>query len=44
MLSSMKISSTLAVRLTIPPVGLVWDFHPLVSAPCPGAHETKAES
>src|SRR6185295_7250698 len=26
--------STLAVRLTIPPVGLVRDFHPLVSAPC----------
>ena len=25
---------TLAVRLTIPPVGFVGDFHSLVSAPC----------
>src|SRR6185295_4553351 len=33
--------STLAVRLTIPPVGLVRDFHPLVSAPC-RANTTKA--
>ena len=31
---------TLAVRLTIPPVGLVGDFHPRVSAPC-RAHENK---
>src|SRR6266478_6103993 len=31
---------TLAVRLTIPPVGLVGDFHPQVSAPC-RAHKTK---
>ena len=29
---------TLAVRLTIPPVGFVGDFHSLVSAPC-RAHE-----
>ena len=31
---------TLAVRLTIPPVGFVGDFHSLVSAPC-RAHETE---
>ena len=31
---------TLAVRLTIPPVGFVGDFHSLVSAPC-RAHEEK---
>src|SRR5258705_10086615 len=33
---------TLAVRLTIPPVGLVGDFHPQVSAPC-RAHTHKKE-
>jgi hypothetical protein len=33
-------ADTLAVRLTIPPVGLVGDFHPLVSAPC-RAHTKK---
>jgi hypothetical protein len=31
---------TLAVRLTIPPVRLVRDFHPLVNAPC-RAHKKK---
>src|SRR3989454_4616458 len=31
---------TLAVRLTIPPVGFVGDFHSLVRAPC-RAHQTK---
>ena len=31
---------TLAVRLTIPPVGLVGDFHSLVNAPC-RAHKEK---
>src|SRR5882724_8993829 len=31
---------TLAVRLTIPPVGFVGDFHSLVSAPC-RAHENR---
>src|SRR5207253_10858668 len=31
---------TLAVRLTIPPVGFVGDFHSLVSAPC-RAHQNK---
>jgi hypothetical protein len=31
---------TLAVRLTIPPTGFVWDFHPQVNAPC-RAHITK---
>ena len=31
---------TLAVRLTVPPVGSVGDFHSLVSAPC-RAHELK---
>jgi hypothetical protein len=31
---------TLAVRLTIPPVGFVGDFHSLVSAPC-RAHKGK---
>src|SRR5712691_1105009 len=31
---------TLAVRLTIPPVGFVGDFHSLVSAPC-RAHNSK---
>src|SRR5712691_4549198 len=31
---------TLAVRLTIPPVGFVGDFHSLVSAPC-RAHSEK---
>src|SRR3989441_4874128 len=31
----------LAVRLTIPPVGFVGDFHSLVSAPC-RAHKQKA--
>src|SRR5713226_3578084 len=31
---------TLAVRLTIPPVGFVGDFHSLVRAPC-RAHKTK---
>jgi hypothetical protein len=31
---------TLAVRLTIPPVGLVEDFHLQVSAPC-RAHKAK---
>jgi hypothetical protein len=33
---------TLAVRLTIPPVGLVEVFHLLVRAPC-RAHKTKGE-
>ena len=32
---------TLAVRLTIPPVGFVGDFHSQVSAPC-RAHQRKA--
>src|SRR6266581_9371742 len=32
---------TLAVQLTIPPVGFVGDFHSLVSAPC-RAHKQKA--
>src|SRR6266404_1639805 len=32
---------TLAVRLTVPPVGSVGDFHSLVSAPC-RAHGQKA--
>ena len=32
---------TLAVRLTIPPVGLVGDFHSQVGAPC-RAHQKKA--
>src|ERR1051325_2709343 len=31
---------TLAVRLTVPPVGSVGDFHSLVSAPC-RAHQEK---
>ena|ERR1041385_8310294 len=31
---------TLAVRLTIPPVGFVGDFHSLVRAPC-RAHQQK---
>jgi hypothetical protein len=31
---------TLAVQLTIPPVGFVGDFHSLVSAPC-RAHKQK---
>src|ERR1044072_56280 len=31
---------TLAVRLTIPPVGFVGDFHSLVRAPC-RAHQMK---
>ena len=34
---------TLAVRLTIPPVGFVGDFHSLVRAPC-RAHNKKAAS
>src|SRR2546425_9403476 len=34
---------TLAVRLTIPPVGFVGDFHSLVSAPC-RAHKPKSRS
>ena len=34
---------TLAVRLTIPPVGFVGDFHSLVRAPC-RAHDKKAAS
>jgi hypothetical protein len=29
---------TLAVRLTIPPVGFVGDFHSLVRAPCRAHH------
>src|SRR5712692_10324084 len=33
---------TLAVRLTIPPVGFVGDFHSLVRAPC-RAHKTERE-
>src|SRR6266852_5771650 len=33
--------NTLAVRLTIPPVGFVGDFHSQVSAPC-RAHQVKA--
>src|SRR5436190_21573406 len=32
---------TLAVRLTIPPLGFVGDFHSQVDAPC-RAHKTKA--
>src|SRR5437870_13396223 len=32
---------TLAVRLTIPPVGFVGDFHSLVRAPC-RAHRSKS--
>src|SRR5712692_1480889 len=32
---------TLAVRLTIPPVGFVGDFHSQVSAPC-RAHQNKS--
>src|SRR6266478_2469534 len=31
---------TLAVRLMVPPVGSIGDFHSLVSAPC-RAHQTK---
>ncbi len=31
---------TLAVRLTIPPAGFVWDFHPPVNVPC-RAHQIK---
>lgn len=34
---------TLAVRLTIPPVGLVGNFHPQVGAPC-RAHQKKSRS
>jgi magnesium transporter len=34
-------ADTLAVRLTIPPVGLVEDFHLLVNAPC-RAHQKKS--
>jgi hypothetical protein len=34
---------SLAVRLTIPPVGFVGDFHSLVSAPC-RAHKNKSAS
>src|SRR5215470_6254347 len=34
---------TLAVQLTIPPAGVVRDFHPQVSAPC-RAHEQKGGS
>src|SRR5436309_15418123 len=30
---------TLAVRLTIPPVGFVGDFHSLVRAPCRAHHQ-----
>src|SRR6266404_321193 len=33
---------TLAVRLTIPPVGFVGDFHSQVSAPC-RAHKAKGD-
>src|SRR6266478_5228226 len=33
---------TLAVRLTIPPVGFVGDFHSLVRAPCRAHNENKA--
>ncbi|RKY27064.1 MAG: hypothetical protein DRP79_03880 [Planctomycetota bacterium] len=33
---------TLAVRLTVPPVGSVRDFHPQVGAPLPGAPNRKA--
>jgi hypothetical protein len=33
---------TLAVQLTIPPVGFVGDFHSLVRAPC-RAHQKKGE-
>ncbi len=36
-------TDTLAVRLTIPPAGVVGDFHPQVSAPC-RAHNKKADS
>jgi hypothetical protein len=32
---------TLAVRLTVPPIRPVWDFHPQVIAPC-RAHHKKA--
>jgi len=34
---------TLAVRLTVPPIRPVRDFHPLVNAPC-RAHNRKPES
>src|SRR6266850_4109410 len=34
---------TLAVRLTIPPVGFVGDFHSLVTAPC-RAHQKETRS
>jgi len=34
---------TLAVRLTIPPVGFVGDFHSLVKAPC-RAHKQKSQT
>jgi hypothetical protein len=34
---------TLAVRLTVPPVGSVGDFHSLVSAPC-RAHKMKRQA
>src|SRR6266446_2131259 len=34
---------TLAVRLTIPPVGFVGDFHSLVSAPCRAHHKEGAD-
>src|SRR5438128_10346895 len=34
---------TLALRLTVPPVGSVGDFHSLVSAPC-RAHTTKTRA
>jgi len=33
---------TLAVQLTIPPAGVVGDFHPQVNAPC-RAHDGKAD-
>jgi hypothetical protein len=34
---------TLAVRLTIPPAGVVRDFHPQANAPC-RAHKEKGEA
>lgn len=33
---------TLAVQLTIPPAGFVWDSHPQVNAPC-WAHKKKGD-
>jgi hypothetical protein len=35
---------TLAVRLTIPPVGFVGDFHSLVRAPCRAHNKKRAET